>query len=376
MKTKLLEYQNIDCRKFNGYKPCEPYKVCPCADPEPCGITILIVNLDFIGDVLMTTAMLPAIKRTYPVSTIHWITRKNAVPVLMNNPYIHKVWEWTSENRMILRHMEFDLVLNGDKNLDSAAFTMSVSTGCHRGFGINSRGAIIPLNKEALYNFRMGLDDELKFRKNTRTGLDILGETWKVDYRRDEYVLELTQEEQAFCREYMEANSITGRGVIGFNTGCSNTFPLKKLGIDQHAALIDRLHARYQDAVIALVGGKEDTERNREIAQKANAPVLQTPTDQGLRRGIVYENICHVVVSGDTLGMHIGIGLKKQVVAWFGISCSVEIDLFGRGEKIQSPLDCSPCWRKTCSHRRCITEMDLDLLYSKICSCYERTQTT
>jgi hypothetical protein len=44
-----------------------------------------------------------------------------------------------------------------------------------------------------------------------------------------------------------------------------------------------------------------------------------------------------------------GIGLKKYVVAWFGPSCAQEIDLYDRGEQIQSAtMPCSPCWKRSC----------------------------
>jgi len=372
MGNELGTYQNIDCRKFSGYKPCEPYKNCPCDDREAFGTKILIVNLDFIGDVLMTTALLPAIKRTYPESTIHWITRKNAIPVLDNNPYIFRVWEWNSENRMILSQMEFDIVLNGDKNRDSSAFTMLLNSTEKRGFGLNKFGAVVPLNKEAVYNFTMGLDDELKFKKNTRTGLDILAETWNVNYQLDEYVLELTEAEKEFTKSYRESLGIKDELVIGFNTGCSNAFPLKKMTIKQHVQLIDKIYKNMPNIKILLLGGREDTDRNREIKSMSRVPVIETPTTEGLRRGILYENSCDVIISGDTLGMHIGIGLKKYVVAWFGISCGVEIELFGRGEKVQSHLECSPCWRKTCDNPRCINELNLDRIYKSVFKYYEQ----
>ena len=44
-------------------------------------------------------------------------------------------------------------------------------------------------------------------------------------------------------------------------------------------------------------------------------------------------NACDIVVSGDSLGMHMAIGLKKWVVAWFGPTCHQEIDLYDRGAK-------------------------------------------
>lgn len=362
-------YSVPDCRKFSGYKPCAPYTNCPCGDAEPHGRMILIVNLDFIGDVMMTTALLPALKRKYPHSTVHWITRKNALPVLENNPFIHKRWEWNDVNRLILRTMTFDEVLNADKNQDSAAFTMECNASEKLGFGLNGFGAIIPLNREAEYNYRMGLDDELKFRKNRRTGLDILAETWRLDFRKDEYVLVLSREEREECRRMKKELGIPeGAYVIGFNTGCSGLFPLKKMTVEHHLEIINRLKETCPETILLLLGGKEDTERNARIKASAEDKVIETPTTEGLRRGILYENLCDLVVTGDTLGMHLAIGLKKQVVAWFSISCSVEIELYGRGEAVQSPRECSPCWRKQCERPLCLEELDT----GTICAAIER----
>jgi len=371
MKNPLNKNMKIfdppDCKRFNGYKPCEPYKVCPCDQPIRYGRRILIINLDFIGDVLMTTAMLSPLKRKYPESTIHWITMKNALPVLMHNPYIDKIWEWNDENRLILGQMTFDEVLNSDKNRNSSAFAMQLNAREKLGFGLSENGAIIPLNKEALYNFQMGLDDELKFKKNQRTGLDILAETWRLNYENDEYVLSLTREEEEFCHSYRKHLGIgEDEFVVGFNTGCSAQFPLKKMTIEQHVHLIQRMHEQLTKTKILLFGGKEDTERNREIQSRVGKAALETPTTEGLRKGVLYVNLCDCLVSGDSLGMHIGIALKKHVVAWFGFSCGSEIEIYGRGEKILSDLECSPCWNSSCENPECIKSLNLNRIFEAV----------
>ncbi len=85
-KSKALKVP--DCRHFHGYKPCFPGTDCldRCVDPAPHGTRILIINLEAMGNVLVTTTLLPALKRKYPVSTITWITLRNAYRLLDNNP--------------------------------------------------------------------------------------------------------------------------------------------------------------------------------------------------------------------------------------------------------------------------------------------------
>jgi len=354
-----------DCKNFTGYKPCAPGKVCePDCDENPIGTKILIIKLGALGDVLMTTSLLPALKRKYPVSSIHWLTRLPAMPLLENNPYLDAVYPWDDESRMILRNMRFDLALNADKSRAAGAFMSELKAERKLGFGINENGAIVPLNAAAGYLYRLGLDDELKFRLNQKSGPQMLAEAFEVPYQRDPYVLRLSDEELALSRRYREEWRLDDADfVVGFNTGCADLYPLKKLSVEQHVAAIGRLIERLPGVRVLLLGGREDTERNRRIAAAVGERAIATPTTLGLRKGICFVYLCDVVVSGDTLGMHIAIALGKYVIAWFGLTCAQEIDLYDRGIKIVRDLPCSPCWKQMCDMPYgpiCVTEFDLD----------------
>ncbi|MGB6121121.1 MAG: glycosyltransferase family 9 protein, partial [Bacteroidota bacterium] len=345
-----------DCRHFTGYKPCFPATRCydECVNNDPIGKRILIINLDAMGNVLVTTTILPSLKRTYPQSHISWITLGNAYPLLQNNPFLDRLYRWEPESWLILQQLTFDLVLNVDKSRRAGAFLSTLHARERLGFGINENGVIVPLNPEAEENYILGLDDDLKFRVNAKTVPQILSEQFRLEYRRDNYTLRLTEAEQAFCEEFKREHELTpdrhGRApfIVGFNTGCSELYPNKKMTIDQHVRLIMRL-SEEEGIRLLLVGGPEDTIRNAEIARRVGDRVVNTPSTEGLRRGLCYINICDLVVSGDSFGMHAAIALKKHVVVWFGVSCSTEIDLFERGTKLIPPgLECSPCWKQEC----------------------------
>jgi heptosyltransferase-2 len=66
--------------------------------------------------------------------------------------------------------------------------------------------------------------------------------------------------------------------------------------------------------------------------------------------------------------MHLAIALKKHVVAWFGLSCWTEIELFGRGVKLHPEgLECAPCWKKVCPYNlECIDMIDLERIEREI----------
>ncbi|MEI7811020.1 MAG: glycosyltransferase family 9 protein [Ignavibacteria bacterium] len=352
------------CKRFTGYKPCLPGHDClveGCQYHIPIGVKILIINLDAMGDILMTTAQLAGLKRKFPESTVYWVTLKPTVPLLQNNPLVDKAMPYDFETLSVLSCMEFDYVMNVDKSQRSGALALSIKAKHRLGFGINEDGRIIPFNPGAEYNYKLGMDDYLKFRVNTRTGQDYLAETFELDYQMDDYVFCFTEEENRFietARKQMNLN--TSDLVIGFNTGCSLLYPNKKMTIDQHIILIERFLSCGKYKII-LLGGPEDQERNELIYTRFDGKIINTPTNLGLRKGACYESLANVVITGDSFGMHLAIALKKYVVAWFGLSCWNEIELYGRGIKLfPENLECAPCWKKECPNNlECVGMIDL-----------------
>lgn len=374
-----FEKLNIpDCKKFSGYKPCFSYKNClenGCqddTDQNKIGVRILIIALDALGAVLSFTSILPAIKRKFPISTINWITLPSSEKILFNNNLIDRVWVWNDESRMILRQMKFDYLFNADKSNYACAFANEINSNNKLGFLLNENAKIIPANSSAMYNYLLGNDDYLKFRQNQRTGIDIIHETFELDYQKDEYQFFFTDEEKEFIQSYKkEINYDPSKTYVGFNTGCSNLFPNKKMTIEQHIYLIEKL-SEDKSLKIVLLGGKEDTERNQQILaglpKKIRNEIINTPTDLGLRRGACFMDIADVVITGDSFGMHLAIALKKFVIAWFGLSCWSEIELYGRGVKLyQENLECSPCWKRVCPYDlECIKMIDLDRIILEV----------
>ena len=364
------------CKRFTGYKPCYPDHNCwlnGCKDNIPVGTKILIINLDAMGDVLMTTAQLPALKRKFPESSIDWITLKISAPLLLNNNYIEQIFTYDAESLAILNEMKFDYILNVDKSQRACALINSLESKNKLGFGLNEDGQIIPINEGAFYNYNLGMDDTLKFKVNQRTGQDYLAETFELDYKRDEYIFDFSEEEKDFIKNYKIENGIEETDlVVGFNTGCSNLYPNKKMTVEQHVYLIKKLlkSGKYK---IVLLGGPEDTDRNNEIYSHFKGNIINTPTNLGVRRGACFEELADLIITGDSFGMHLGIALKKYIVVWFGVSCWSEIDLYNRGLKLfQEKLNCSPCWKKVCPYNlECIQMIDLDKIISEVNSYFE-----
>lgn len=378
---KNIKFEDLkipECKYFNGYKPCFPYKNCledGCQldnEDTKIGTKILIISLDALGNVLDNTPILRSLKRKYPVSTIYWITLPNAEKILLYNNLIDKVFVWNDEQRMILKNIEFDLLLNADKSNYACAFANEVNAKKKFGFILNKDGKIIPANKGAMYSYQLGLNDYEKFRVNQRSGVDIIHEVFELEYKRDDYVFNFSDEEKSFIEEYKkEINYDSSNIYVGFNTGCSELFPNKKMTIEQHIELIKNI-INLPGYKIVLLGGREDTERNEQIynafSQDERKNIINTPSTLGLRKGACFMSVPDIVISGDSFGMHLAIALKKYIIVWFGLSCWSEIELYDRGIKlIPEGLECAPCWKKVCPYNlECISMIDLNKIIQTV----------
>jgi len=357
----------FDCKDFNGYKPCRPGWLCEtCRSFRPQGTRILIINLDALGDVLMTTALLPTLKEIHPDSTIRWLTSPSATPLLFNNPLVDEIIPYTLDSVSFLRFMEFDLVLSCDRDRKSTAVAMSIPAKEKRGFGLDPHGVVIPLNAEFEYAYRLGLDDDLKFRKNRQTGQQILAEGLGYPFRHHEYILEFTPEERDHVDRYRNDLGLSdSRRALGVNTGCSDLFPNKKLPVHHLINVLAKVldDPRCRDMRLLLLGGKTEADLNHRIAGELNdSRVVETPTSEGIRRGLHYIAACDACLTADTFGLHAAIALKVPVATWFTLSCDVEIDLYKRGEMVLADVPCRPCWKRACPDPYCLDRIDLDRL--------------
>lgn len=354
-----------NCRHFTGYKPCPKNLHCDanCASLAPVRERILLVHLEALGAVLRSTSLVAAIKRRYPSSHLTWITKAPGQALLQNIATIDRVLTLNPEDLLKLSALEFDLALVVDKSLVAAGVLRQTKVHEVRGFNADAgHGAIVPVNAAAEEVWQLGLSDEAKFFQNKKSEQRLVHESLELgQYRRDEYRVDFTLEEQSLTQVRRQLWGKAGRPILGINTGCSPTLPDKKLSVTGHRQLIARIlkSPPFEGSPIVLLGGPEDRARNEAIAQ--GLPVILSCTERGLRDGLVSVAACDLIFSGDSLGMHMAIALGKWVVVWFGPSCAQEIDLYDRGRKIQTAAPCSPCWKRVC-HKpvMCYDQVDLN----------------
>jgi heptosyltransferase-2 len=358
----------LNCRYFNGYKPCGKSDNCDqsCRFKSIVRQRVLIIHLGALGAVVRSTGLLRAIHRRFPESYITWVTDAPAQSLLINNPLIDRVLTTSTSDLLQLKALRFDIVLNIDKSIKASGVAKSTNYDLLLGFIADEKtGAILPANSEAHELWEIGLSNNKKFFQNTKTELQLTHESLCLGpYQRDDYYLPLMPQELEQARLRKNLWKKKSSPVIGFNTGCSPTIPYKKWTLDFHRVVIKELLNQGFENIV-LLGGPEDTHRNIQIAK--DLPVVISDSNSGLRDGLISMQACDIVITGDSLGMHMAIARKKYVVAWFGPTCDQEIDLFDRGVKILSHSSCSPCWKRECNKNvMCYDQIDLQDILSAV----------
>ena len=88
------------------------------------------------------------------------------------------------------------------------------------------------------------------------------------------------------------------------------------------------------DAKLLLFGGPEEKERNKKIKETTKAAIIDTGCNNSLMEFVSLVNLCSILVTSDSLALHIGTALRKKIVAFFYVTSANEIELYTRGTKI------------------------------------------
>ncbi len=365
----ILKY---DCKHFPGDRPCdyhkhEGVKCDDCPYYEKSDFKILIIKLDAIGDVLRTTSILQGLKEKYPSSHLTWITRKDSLELFIGNSFVDEVYTLESnETNYFLSTEKYNLVLNLDPSPVSSAICSSVHGDEKLGFGLNENGKVYLLNSEAIEWFEMGAFDDLK-KKNTQTYQSIIAKISRIDSKRQDIILQLSDKEIEFAEQFRNRLKLNPRSkIIGMNTGASPRWQYKQWTYEGFENLIKKILDE-TNFYVFLYGGHYEKERNQRLSLIDYNRVINTGTDNTLRHFFALLNLCDLLVTGDTLALHAATALNKKVVALFGPTSSAEIETYGRIQKITSDLDCLVCYKMTCDFKpNCMNSISHNLVFNEI----------
>ena len=264
----------------------------------------LIIKLGSLGDLLRTTPILRILK-----GEVWWVTSKEGREVFCLNSKPGFSFLTIEEAPEKLFRTTFDLVISLDDDRKAAQFASQLSKEQLVGSFIDKSGNIAYTESAAEW-FDMGLisrlgkekADELK-KQNRKSYQDMIFGMLGERFSGEEYLLGYEDEKK-------ESLSPKAPYLVGIETRAGKRWPTKQWH-------------QYDQLMQLLVNDGLEVKM-----------FTQKPTLAGYIREIAR---CNLVVTGDTLALHIALALKKKVVAIFICTSPAEIYDYGRMTKIVSP---------------------------------------
>lgn len=135
---------------------------------------------------------------------------------------------------------------------------------------------------------------------------------------RHEFELALSETEQKQASDYLSANLLTGKMLLGFHVGSGTTKNLAKRRwpIENFIELFKRILASIPQAAILLFGGPAEREQHELIFQSLSNQPAFAPATKNLREAAAVLQKCHAFVSVDTVFMNLAAAMKvpRQIV--------------------------------------------------------------
>lgn len=339
---------------------------------------ILIVRLSAIGDVVMASGLIPALKARWPDAQISWLTEPVTVPLLRHNPRLHEVIPWPraewqrlwKERRLLalvravwrfraeLKARAFDISLDAQGLLKSGL--LGRFAGAPRRVGLLSREG-----SQWLMTERVGAPpgDDPRMSHEYRDLADHLGAP-KGSFRLDLAVGAAAREAaRAALAEAGVAIGGAGRFAV---LAPFTTRPQKHWFEDRWAALATSLRA--EGIVPVLLGGPGDREAAARIMAQAGAALVDLVGRLKLDETVAAIADSALLVGVDTGLTHMGTALGVPTVGLFGSTRPYLDAGTPQTAILYEPLPCSPCRRHpTCNGAfHCMRHWTVEMVMAQV----------
>lgn len=334
---------------------------------------LLVFCPNWVGDGVMATPALRALRRRFPDATIHGVLRPAVADTLAANPWLDAVLlhdhhsaqrdqrSWRLTRR--IRGERYDVAVLLTNSLRTAL--MAFLGGIPRRVGYAREGR------------RFFLNDPLPIRRGRKGYVPspiidyYLALAYHLGADRESYALELfttPQDERAADALWRRMGFSPKERVVAFNPGAAFG-PAKRWPSPYFAELARRLVDAAGMKVLVLCG-PEERGLARFIADGSARPrqvksLAEETISIGLSKAVVRRSA--LLVSNDSGPRHFAAAFGVPVVSLFGPTHIAWTETYFPGEtKLQIPLDCGPCQQRICplGHHRCMNELTVDAVFA------------
>jgi len=317
---------------------------------------ILIIKLSSLGDIILSTAALRAIREKFGDNyQISFLVGEESKDVLLRCPYIDELIVADFKNKdkgcggllrlaKVLRKKNFDIVIDLQNNRKSHILSFLTSS-LHR-YGYDNKKFGFLLNHR-VKDERAALDPvSHQFRVLKMLGIDLESphlELWP------------TQADQEYIDDLLNSQWLSAsQRIIGINVRASPRWLTKNWPMRHMLKLCEALNSK--DTRVVLTGTEKDLSLANELIKTAkNVKPINACAKTTVNQLACLIKRCAVFISSDSSPLHIAAAVDTPFVALFGPTEPMRhLPPAKDYAVVKKDLPCSPCYKSKCKTRECM----------------------
>lgn len=318
---------------------------------------ILIVQLRRIGDVLLTTPVIRALREKFPQAHIDFLVEKPGAEILQGNPYLSNilVYDKKEQVRWLQRiHRErYDLIFDFLRNPRTSWIVFSS--------GARYRVAFKKQWRDFAYNVRITPDPVPKYVPAFKLDLlKVLG----IENNNVTLDIVVTETACAKARQWLSQEGVTGSDLlIGISpTSRRQARRWSKAGFARTADYLMRKHK----AKVVFLWGPGEEEYVDDILRMCKESPLKHPSLTIAELTALIKEL-NLFIGNDNGPMHVAQAFAIPTVVIFGPTQSVNwSDPQPRNIVIKADVDCLECNKQECDKMYCMEKVSPEKVIEEV----------
>ena len=327
---------------------------------------ILVRSANWVGDALLTTPTIRAIRKDFPTARITILAKPWVAPVFYNNPDCdhlmlyddrgrHRTWWGKVRLTNDLRRLRFDLAILMQNAFEAALLAWLAGIPNRLGYKTDGRGILL--------THSIPVDPSYREYHQIDYYLGILkGASLEINDRR--LVLSMTDAERSQAREILRQSGVGEDNVlIGINPGATYG-TAKRWFPERYAALCRMIQASFGGRIL-IFGGPAEEALGDQIAKIIGNHCTNLCGRTNLREAMALIERCTLFVTNDSGLMHVAAAFDIPQIVVIGSTDPVRTGPSNpRSRIVKAPTPCGPCLETECpTDHRCMKEISVEMVY-------------
>jgi heptosyltransferase-2 len=302
---------------------------------------ILVIRFSSMGDLVLITPLLKALREGLPGSEIHLACKESYMELFKESSNVSRLYTLGNggasellDLRNRLRRERYDIIIDAHNVLRSNLL-----------FHTLQAPKKVQLRKEQLKKFFLIRYKKSLYKRSvsqSRRYMEI-AERLGIDARESRTELSIPEHATCKVKEEIQRADLAGKRLVALSPGAR--WETKRWPKEHFEELIRELSCHGLDTV--LIGGKDDRTLSMEIAETCPSQPLNLTGKLSIVESAAALKACRVLVTNDSAPLHLAEAVGTPVVAIFGPTVR-EFGYFPQlpdSVALETKLDCRPCSR-------------------------------